>query len=492
MAALMVRRFETWIRKSPAMIAVAIALFALGACTIVYLLPPVADMFQLKSENYNEGWNAFHTARLLSGDPLYPSIETLIQNNYPPLSFYIVGGVTILTGDALIAGRIVALVSLLSVSVAMGLTTLNVTNSRSTAILAGITILAVLAGNYPIYVAYDDPQLLGHAFMAVGLYCLSMPNPGRSRIVAASIFMLMGGFTKHLLIALPIATSIWFLLRSKREFLTWVFFSAVFAMFGMMLCFALFGGEFFSSVLGHEREVSAGLFLLGLTGLFVLAPIIVIGVSSLAHLEGLRGPSGLLAIATALSVLTALLAKSGKGVDANAYFDIVIYGVASAASFIVFVSRRLQDAHLRRVIPALLWVLVLTPAISPISYRLPGALNWRAEREQRINAANAVTMSIKALDTSVACQRLSFCYWAGKPFVMDFFNVSSAAAASPAFRAQIRQRIRSGEISAFQLDRNWRRKLEQFADVIDEHYVLIGEEGIYGGVYVRRAEQDAE
>src|SRR6201986_1965978 len=63
----------------------------------------------------NEGWNAAHALRWLAGGPLYPAKDSLMINNYPPLSFYLVGGLTRLTHDAVIAGRLLAAVSFLAV-----------------------------------------------------------------------------------------------------------------------------------------------------------------------------------------------------------------------------------------------------------------------------------------------------------------------------------------------------------------------------------------
>ena len=37
----------------------------------------------------NEGWNAYHALAAMSGQALYP--HDLMVNNYPPLSFYVVG-----------------------------------------------------------------------------------------------------------------------------------------------------------------------------------------------------------------------------------------------------------------------------------------------------------------------------------------------------------------------------------------------------------------
>src|SRR5215469_14305598 len=39
----------------------------------------------------NEGWNAYFADAVASGGVLYPPTDTLIVNNYPPLSFYALG-----------------------------------------------------------------------------------------------------------------------------------------------------------------------------------------------------------------------------------------------------------------------------------------------------------------------------------------------------------------------------------------------------------------
>ena len=43
------------------------------------------------SQVYNEGWNAYHAVAAVTGGVLYPPPETFVFNNYPPLSFYLVG-----------------------------------------------------------------------------------------------------------------------------------------------------------------------------------------------------------------------------------------------------------------------------------------------------------------------------------------------------------------------------------------------------------------
>ena len=52
----------------------------------------------------NEGWNAYFADAAIHGGVLYPPADALITNNYPPLSFYIVGAIGHLTGDTIFAG----------------------------------------------------------------------------------------------------------------------------------------------------------------------------------------------------------------------------------------------------------------------------------------------------------------------------------------------------------------------------------------------------
>src|ERR1700712_1766711 len=59
----------------------------------------------------NEGWNAYLAHAAMTGAPLYP--QGLMVNNYPPLSFYVVGALGSLTGDPIMAGRLLSAVGFL-------------------------------------------------------------------------------------------------------------------------------------------------------------------------------------------------------------------------------------------------------------------------------------------------------------------------------------------------------------------------------------------
>jgi len=87
----------------------------MALCATALLALPVARLPMRVPLNYNEGWNAYHAAQAMSGTPLYPPADSLLSNNYPPLSFYIVGIAGRVVGDNVIAGRLVAFASFLTV-----------------------------------------------------------------------------------------------------------------------------------------------------------------------------------------------------------------------------------------------------------------------------------------------------------------------------------------------------------------------------------------
>src|SRR5580704_13258633 len=165
----------------------------------------------------NEGWNAYHTlsamrgGAAITGAPLYP--HDLMVNNYPPLSFYIVGLLSRGVGDAIVAGRLVSLLSALAI--AMGLVALlrQIGMRVLDGIFAGLLFITILLVTSD-YVAMDDPQLLGHALQIEALLLLFRARPA---IALAALLLVTGLFVKHNLIALPLAAWLWLALRDRRS-----------------------------------------------------------------------------------------------------------------------------------------------------------------------------------------------------------------------------------------------------------------------------------
>ena len=75
---------------------------------LIALAASAYDRTLYLSHSYNEGWNAFLDAAAANGDPIYFAPDAPFTNNYPPLSFYIVGLIARIAGDALFVGRAIA------------------------------------------------------------------------------------------------------------------------------------------------------------------------------------------------------------------------------------------------------------------------------------------------------------------------------------------------------------------------------------------------
>ena len=69
----------------------AALIWALALLAALFLVWPVWRAFLPLEIWGNEGWNAYHADTAMRGGSLYPPPDGLVANNYPPLSFYIVG-----------------------------------------------------------------------------------------------------------------------------------------------------------------------------------------------------------------------------------------------------------------------------------------------------------------------------------------------------------------------------------------------------------------
>src|ERR1700685_253844 len=89
----------------------------IGAAVISGLIKPLATLARYIPLDPNEGWNAFFAQIAMRGGEMYPGpAGSPILDNYPPLSFYIVGLVGRVVGDNIFAGRAVSLISMLIVA----------------------------------------------------------------------------------------------------------------------------------------------------------------------------------------------------------------------------------------------------------------------------------------------------------------------------------------------------------------------------------------
>ena len=196
----------------------------------------------------NEGWNALHSTQAIAGGTLYPENDAYMFNNYPPLSFYIVGALGSVIGDNIFAGRIISLLAVFVVAANITQTVRNLGGTTAFGIFSGALWIGILSKSYLPYVGVNDPQLLAHAVMTTG-FTIFTASPRQTRYVAAAAFvMIVAGFIKHNEFAMPLAVTTWLLQHDRRILIRWISFSLIFLTLSFAICGLVYGTAFFSQL----------------------------------------------------------------------------------------------------------------------------------------------------------------------------------------------------------------------------------------------------
>src|SRR5215467_3632201 len=155
---------------------------------------PVYRAFLNVEIETNEGWNAYFADAAMGKMPLYPSTDQLITNNYPPLSFYIVGLVGRLIGDPVLAGRLLSLVAVIAIATTVALSVRHLGGTRVAAAISAAFYIATMSRFFTTYVGMNEPQLLSHAIMALGFLGFLGAHSKDRRYVMPVLVMALAGF----------------------------------------------------------------------------------------------------------------------------------------------------------------------------------------------------------------------------------------------------------------------------------------------------------
>lgn len=379
----------------------------------------------------NEGWNAFQAERAMGAARLYPPPGSLTGNNYPPLSFFIVGSIGRMVGDNIVAGRIVALASLLVVSGLVFAAAREIMGRRNSGPTVGALIfLGFNVSIFRSYLCMDDPQWLGHALMTAGMFLFFAGDTRKplesGRVVAAALLVLAGGFTKQNLVAFPLAATVWLAMHDRHALKIWILTSIVtLGIAGYLLQYA-YGAAFFADLLASERHYSWVRMALRSAGPVVaMVPMMLVTgrlwkgrlwKGRLRKIRTLDRRIDLVLLMVVISVPLGIVQRSGQGVDRNAHFEALI-----ALSLATAVSLERSGLAQDQAIPLrpLLWLLAPFLILLPAALHADGGeLLHRGDREA---AWSIMENRVAATTGRVACETSAICYWAGKPFEIDFF-----------------------------------------------------------------------
>lgn len=421
-----------------------VVLLFLGA--VVGLAQPLLDLPERIGRNHNEGWNAHHAARALEGDDLYPPSDALITNNYPPLSFYVVGVLGRGFDDNVQAGRVLALVSLLTVAAVTGSIARLLSGSMLVGGTSTLLCLATIGAHFRNYVALDDPQMFGHALQYLGLAALLHGRGDRRGIVVCAVLVVLGGLVKHILVAIPLGVTLWLWMERRRELRLWAASLLVLGSIAGGILYGVYGSSVFQSVLGDARTFGVHLLAHALERwILPLAPLFVGAAGVLAVRRGPR--IRLVAIIGAFSLCLGMLSSFAEGVNYNAIFDALFAAVILAP---VVAHRLFEEGY--RLAWLWPWVMVL-PVLLVLPARALESVEAQRARPERSAIANEDLDWIDARPGRVLCEDSALSYWVGRPFELDFFNFRQKRRTGVLDGRRLIARLEARTYAVVQLDR---------------------------------------
>ena len=403
------------------------ALFLLVTIAALAMLSPTYRAFFKVVISCNEGWNAFFGAAAIHTGTPYPRPEELITNNYPPLSFYLIGYLGSLLGDLILAGRLISLLSVLLLGLFTGELIKRLGGNSRDAIVGGAFFIATMGLFFSKYVGMNDPQLLAQCIMLGGTLLFLKALAQERTPWAGLAVMVIAGFFKHNIIMLPASVLLWLLLRGeKKMFAKCLLVAASFIAAGFMLCYWSYGHDFIFNFFPSRRILLSK----GPLALFDLSCVLLPATVAFSILWKKRGDQGALLILIMLFIgtIVTFLQRIGSGVSINSQFDFNIALAAAVGLAFHFLSdsslswKKISQETLQL---SFLLVLVLPFLCAPELDQIPHLFSrsFYQDAKRRENIVLQEVQRIHDIPGDVFCEN-SICYLAGKPFVVDFFNIN--------------------------------------------------------------------
>ena len=431
---------------------VRMAVLLLTALVAVTFLKPLVGLPLQIPKDYNEGWNAYYAERIFGDEPLDPPTGAFISNNYPPLWFYIVGGVNVAVGDAVVAGRLMALLGLLGVAFCISRILLSFGAHRFVALCASLLFLAFIGAYHSTYVGMNDPQWFAHAVMLAGLVVLVRWPEHAGTIVCAAALVVTAGFVKHNLIALPIALTLWMITVGWRSFLIWTGASISFVLGAFGALYGVHGSDAVSGIFGFPRSYSLGSAVMSGSALMLRSSVFVAVGMLLVFVEPRGRPTLLVWLYLLVAGISGFFSVGAAGADYNYLYDFVIASILAAGLAIDRIAQRLKATAFSEQAIQAAGILILSVTIL---FRLPvvaieSAVFFRDLRDQIADAKADVAL-LSSQSGPVACETLALCFWAGKPFEIDFFGTQQKLLARGEFPESFLRYLEQKEMAAIQL-----------------------------------------
>ena len=372
----------------------------------------------------NEGWNAYHADAAAGGAALYPPPDTLIVNNYPPLSFYAISWLGRIFGDPLYVGRVLSLVSTIGLGALIARVVLQLGGGGAGAAIGGLWFIATMARSYNRFVGMDDPQLTAQLIMLAALsWFLARDKAGRSA-EPPILLMVAAGFWKHNIIAIPATALEWLWLRHGWRAWRPAAVGAAAAAIGLAICIALSGDVFIANLL-TPRPYRIMRAIGGIGRAQWIIPALAIW-ALWAWSERKTVAARFTGLHVGIAFAAFVVQWGGEDILDNAQFDLVIatavgLGIAFDRIGATDFARRHGVTAARAAVVLVLVVRLLASfRIEPFLILFDPA--YRAEFYVNAQAAREDAAHVAAIPGPVACTVKIVCRMAGKPYVWDDFR----------------------------------------------------------------------
>ena len=283
--------------------------------------------------------------------------------------------------------------------------------------------------------------------------------------------MIAAGFIKHNIIAMPVTAFVWLCLTRPREAVKCSILCAVIVAAGFAACGLFYGHDFFGNMMSARayswRRALGSIRDIRFLDLGIIATA---AGSVLGRKEMMAKISASLALFSAADYL---LQKTGAGVDINAAFDLII-AVSIGAGYCWKRLASLEsvgagDGEFRSGIAANLFILLCCLRFIPLSHfsvskpvRMLFDRRFKEEIAVREQAMKDDILAVEQTPGDVMCSTY-VCYRAGKPLVVDKFNVRQRMITGRLPADAIKTRIKSGKLTDVEMDRraDWDEPLDE-------------------------------
>ncbi len=401
----------------PAMVRVALVLLAVAA---LWLL--IAPLYRLGLwlELPNEGWNATHALNAFTG-ALYPAPGSFIINNYPPLWFYLTGGLAQLGADPIFAGRIIAFLAFIATAVAIFVILRGLKASAGAALAGALCFILIVAGLLESYVGLSEPQMLAHALVAFGAAVLVRADSAKAVSIAA-VLTVIGMFTKQVVIALPLASLVWLLIYRRNLLLPWLIAGALAGFAALAAWLSLhanvIGNMLFPRVLALST-LGKNLALISKA----TVPLVIFAAVAWRSRAVRDETMAFAGLAIAAGMIALLIFGGARGVSINVVFDLVIaasIGLGLAWDRLDALSSR---AHGWRVVIVAALLIRVGIGVPYANVALAFDARERARLQEQSSTLAALRDRLKQVKGPVACETLSACVWAGHRNEVDLWKL---------------------------------------------------------------------